>query len=372
MRTDWLKFASIADLPDGSTANTLLRPFVWRLMRGEDLAMSEAAELMRILLDQNRTNAEQIAAALIALAIKGETAEELAGMATVMRERAESFPIRKQKFIDIGGTGSSSAKVFNVSTAAAFVVAGAGLAVAKRSDRRVLSATGSVEVLESLRVRLNFKKDAGGAAKAREMAATTFEGAGICFLSASAFHNSLARVANVRSRLGLRTTFNLLGVLANPARPPFQIVGVWHRSLLEPVAEALALLGVKRAWVVNGADGLDEITLTRETFVAEVNDGNIKTFTVEPEDFGLKRSSIDNLKIKTAAESAKIIQEVLAGTRRDQARALVLMNAAAALYVAGLAKSEIAAARLAEQSIDSDSARQKLVRLVTATSGERT
>lgn len=362
-----MKFAPLTALPEGGTANTLLRPFVWRLMRGEDLSKLEAAEFMRILLDNDRTNVEQIAAALVALAIKGETGAELAGMAAVMRERAEPFPIRKTRFVDIGGTGASAAKVFNVSTAAAFVVAGAGLPVAKHSNRRVSSASGSVEVLEALRVNLNFKKEEGGAAKSREQAMTCFEGTGLCFLSAAAFHGAVNRVANVRSKLGLRTTFNLLRPLSNPAKPVYQIVGVWHHSLLEPIAEALASLGSKRAWVIHGADGLDEITLTGATFVAEVNNGKVNTFTIEPEDFGLQRGRLENLRVESAAESAQIIRQILEGKRRNEARNLVVLNAAAALLVSGMAKTPIQATRLAEQSIDSDSARVKLERLVMTT-----
>lgn len=367
MKTDWLKFAPLATLTEGNTANTLLRPFVWRLMQGEDLTQSEAAEFTRIMLDQNRTNAEQIAAGLVALAIKGETGEELAGMATVMRERAEKFSTRKQRFADIGGTGASTTKLFNISTAAAFVAAGAGLSIAKHSSRRVGGSSGSVEALEALRVRANFKRENGGVAKSRELAMETFESAGICFLSATAFHSAMSRVANVRSKLGLRTSFNLLGSLSNPAQPPFQLVGVWHHSLIQPMAEALALLGVKRAWVVHGADGLDEITLARETFVAEVANGQINNFNITPEDFGIKRAALVNMRVKNSVESGRIIQEIISGKRRDQARSVVVLNAAAALLISGVAKGEMSAAQLAEQSIDNGAAKQKLELLVALT-----
>lgn len=366
-KTEWLKYANLAALPNGSAGDTPLRPFLWRLMRGENLSQSEAAEFMRQLLDKDRTNVEQIAATLTALAIKGETAEELAGMAQIMHERAERFPVRKTKIADIGGTGASPTKTFNVSTAAAFVAAGAGLSIVKHSNRRVASLSGSTEVLEALRVRLNYKIGDGGEAKSRETAATAFDGAGIAFLSAAAFHGAVNRVANVRHKLGLRTTLNLLGVLTNPARPAFQVVGVWHTSLLQPMAEALNLLGVKRAWVVHGADGLDEITIARETLVAEVNNSKITTFTIEPEDFGIQRAPLDGLKTETPAQSAALIAEVLSGKRHDAARSLVVLNAAAALFISGTAKNEMYAARLAEQSIDSDSARVKLERLIMAT-----
>jgi anthranilate phosphoribosyltransferase len=366
-KTDWFKFSALPDLPPGSAADTHLRPFLWRLMRGEDLSAPEAADFLRALLDRERGSVEQIAAALVALAAKGETAEELAGMATVMRERAAGFETRKQKFIDISGTGSSRTKTFNVSTVTAFVVAGAGLAVAKQVSRRVSSSTGSAEALEALGVRLHFPKDEGGEKRARENAYTAFVGAGLGFLPAQAFHQQMNLIASVRRKLGLRTTFNLLGALVNPARPPFQIVGVWHPSLLAPVAEALSALGVKRAWVVHGSDGLDELTIAGETNVVETADGKLNHFTVTPEDFGLKRGKIENLRVDSAEASAQIIREILIGKRRDEARNLVVLNAAAALFVGGAAKSEMQAARLAEQSIDSDSARVKLERVVMTT-----
>lgn len=366
-KTDWFKFAALPALPPGSAADTPLRPFLWRLMRGEDLSAEEAADFLRALLNRERSSVEQIAAALVALAAKGETSEELAGMATVMRERAANFETRKQKFIDVSGTGSSGAKTFNVSTAAAFAVAGAGLSVAKQVNRRVSSQTGSAEALESLGVRLHFSRDEGGETRARENAYATFNGAGIGFLPAQAFHPQMNSVSNVKRKLGLRTTFNLLGALVNPARPPFQIVGVWHPSLLAPVAEALAALGAKRAWVVHGSDGLDELTIAGETIVVEASEGKLNRFTVTPEDFGLKRGKIENLRADSPEGSVQIIREILSGKRRDEARALVVLNAAAALLVGGAAKSEMQAARLAEQSLDSDSARIKLERVVMTT-----
>lgn len=366
-KTDWLRHSTFPALPGGSSADTPLRPFLWQLMRGEDLSQTEAADFLRALLNIRRVNVEQIAGALVALAAKGETAQELAGMAQVIRELSAKFETRKQKFIDISGTGASFNKTFNISTASSFVIAGAGLAVAKQVNRRVMSATGSAEVLEALGVKLNYKNEEGGDSRSREAAMTAFNGTGLCFLSRAAFHNQLNLIASVRSKLGIRTTFNLLGTLSNPAQPPFQIVGVWHPSLIDPVAEALLLLGVKRAWVVHGADGLDEITLTGETYVVEVAEGKLNRFTIEPEDFGLKRASLDNVRAKTAEESAQIIKDVLGGKNRDEARSLVVLNSAAALFVGGVAKSQIQAARLAEQSIDSDSARIKLDRLIMTT-----
>jgi anthranilate phosphoribosyltransferase len=177
----------------------------------------------------------------------------------------------------------------------------------------------------------------------------------------------LRRVGDIRRSLGVRTSLNLLGPLSNPAGAPKQIVGVWHRSLVEPMAQALSLLGTEKAWVIHGGDGLDEITLSRETYVAEVSKNRFKTFTVEPETFGLKRGKIEHLHANSPEESAKIVMEVLQSKRRDEARSLVVMNAAAAIYVGGLAKDLSHAARIAEQAIDSGQAEHKLDRLIQTT-----
>src|SRR5713101_3769990 len=248
-----------------------LRSFLPRLMRGEDLSRAEAAQLLDALLDPEATDS-QIASALIALRLKGETFEELAGLAEAMRERAVRITSRHACFIDTAGTGSSAVKTFNVSTAAAFVIAGAGLAVAKHGSRAATSRCGSADVLEALGV---------NTAAPLETVERCLDEHEICFIFAPLFHTATARVAHVRRELGVRTTFNLLGPLTNPARAPFQIVGVWHRSLLERVASALARLGVKKAWVVHGADGLDEITIADKTYVAACSSaGDVETFTL--------------------------------------------------------------------------------------------
>ena len=228
----------------------------------------------------------QIAAALIALTAKGETVDELAGMAEAMRERATPLHSRHERFIDTAGTGSSAAKRFNVSTAAAFVIAGAGLPVAKHGARAASSTSGSADVLEALGV---------NTAASPDVVERCLNDHGICFIFAPLFHRATARVAQVRRDLGVHTTFNLLGPLTNPAHAPFQLVGVWDHSLVERVASALALLGVKQAWVVHGADGLDEVTITGETFVAACSARTgVETFTISPEDFGLQRRSVDS------------------------------------------------------------------------------
>lgn len=325
-------------------------------MRGEDLSAKDAAQFFRTLIDPN-VGSNQIAAALTALTAKSETHEELAGMADVMRSAAIKIKSPKNA-VDIAGTGSSAAKTFNVSTAAALVAAGAGVVVAKQSNRAVTSKTGSADVLESLGVK---------PASEAQIAQASVSGAGLTFLFAPKFHPALRRVADVRGRLGIRTCLNLLGLLANPAQVSRHLIGVWHKSLVEPMAKAIAMLKAENAWVVYGNDGLDEITLSGKTFIAAVKGGEVKPYLISPTDFGLRAAKTDHLKVATPKESAAIIRDVLESRRRDEARSLIVLNAAAAIYLAGLAKDPVQAARLAEQSIDSGMAQARLDRLIQVT-----
>jgi anthranilate phosphoribosyltransferase len=342
------------------TGNLDLRETTMRLVRGENLSRTEAANFLDTLLDPAATDT-QIAAALIALTAKGETVEELAGMAEAMRERATPLHSRHEGFIDTAGTGSSGAKRFNVSTAAAFVIAGAGLPVAKHGARAASSTSGSADVLEALGV---------NTAAAPDVVERCLNDHGICFIFAPLFHRATARVAQVRRDLGVHTTFNLLGPLTNPARAPFQLLGVWDHSLVERVASALVLLGVKQAWVVHGADGLDEVTVAGETFVAECSAlADVKTFTISPEDFGLQRRSFTQRR-EGPAENARVIHAILDGKKNGNfavARDLVVINAAAALYLAGVANDFQNATVVARESIDNGRAASKLEALIRET-----
>ena len=334
-----------------------LRSFLPRLMRGEDLSRAEAAQLLDALLDPEATDS-QIASALIALRLKGETFEELAGLAEAMRERAVHITSRHACFIDTAGTGSSRVKTFNVSTAAAFVIAGAGLAVAKHGNRAASSRCGSADVLAVLGVNVS---------ASAEVSEKCLNEIGICFMFAPLYHGATARVASVRRELGVQTTFNLLGPLTNPAHAPRQIIGVSNRDSVEPLASALALLGTERAWVVHGADGLDEVTITDKTFVAEARHGEVRRFEISPEDFGFERIALDGLSSGDAEVNAGVIRAVLSGERQDAARALVIVNAATALRVGGVASDLREGTQLAQQSIDSGEAQKKLDQLVRAT-----
>ena len=341
-------------------ANFPLRQYLPRLLSQENLTRLEAAALLAALLEDDSTDA-QIAAALVALAAKGETVEELAGMADALRERAVRVNSCHTAFIDTAGTGSSPAKTFNVSTGAAFVIAGAGLPVAKHGNRAASSKSGSADVLVALGVNVS---------ALTKVSEDCLNDIGICFMFAPRYHGATARVAGIRRELGVHTTFNLLGPLSNPARAPRQIIGVWRRDLVELLAKVSATVGTERTWVVHGEDGLDEITLAGKTFVAEAHDGLVKTFEVTPKDFAQSESSLDHLRGGDADANAQIIRDVLSGKRRDEARALIVINAAAALFVGGKAETLIDAARLAQESIDSGAAKMKLEQLIKATNAD--
>ena len=321
-----------------------------KLIARRDLAQGEAAALLEAMLGDNTTDA-QIAAALVALAAKGETEEELAGFAETMRARSARIPTKHAVFVDTCGTGGSGAKTFNVSTAAAFVVAAAGVPVAKHGNVGVTSKSGSADVLRALGVRVDLPS---------ERVAEIFDEIGICFMFAPLHHAATKRVAMIRRELGVRTIFNLLGPLTNPADAPFQVIGVSSEPGCEKVAKALARLGTKRAWVVRGEDGLDEITLAAATVIHEATGEGVHQFRLSPEEFGMSKTPLDGLRGGTAEENAAVICSVLSGERTDSARDLVLVNAAASLYVTGQAENLQAATRKAAEVLSGDLAMMKL------------
>lgn len=341
------------ELPQGSG----LRLLIARLVRGENLPRHDASQFLGCLLDGVATDA-QVAAGLVALAIKGETVDELVGIASAMRSRAVRLRASHERFLDTAGTGSSSAKTFNVSTAAAFVIAGAGLAVAKHGNRAVTSRSGSSDALAALGVGITASPD---------ISEKCLNEIGVCFMFAPLYHLTTARVAAIRRELGVRTIFNLLGPLTNPAGAPYQVVGVSKAALVEPIAQTLAALGTKRAWVVHGLNGLDEVTLAEKTLVAEASGGEVKRFELDPTDFGLRRASLEHLSCQDAQSSARIIHEIFYRQRHDAARDLVIANAAVGLFVAGMAEDLRTAAKLAAASIDDGAAAAKLAELVKAT-----
>lgn len=326
-----------------------------KLIARQDLAQPEAAALLEAILAEDATDA-RIAAALIALAGKGETEEELAGFAQTMRARCARVTSRHQLYVDTCGTGGSGAKTFNVSTAVAFVVAAAGVPVAKHGNVGVTTKAGSADVLGALGVKVDLAP-----ARVNEI----FDEIGICFMFAPLHHAATKRVAMVRRELGVRTIFNLLGPLTNPAGAPFQVAGVSNEAACEKVARALARLGTQRAWVVRGEDGLDEITLAGKTIIHAASPEGVDRFEIAPEDFGLRRAALEKLRGGSAEENAAIIRDVLEGKRADEARDLVLINAAATLYVAGAAQKFDAAVELAARVVETGEALAKLQALQT-------
>jgi anthranilate phosphoribosyltransferase len=334
-----------------------LTQFIARLVRREDLSRDEAEQLLESLLDAEATDA-QIAAALVALAAKGETVEELTGMASGLRARAVRVNANHPCFIDTAGTGSSRAKTFNISTAAAFVIAGAGLPVAKHGNRAASSKSGSADLLTALGVHVS---------AIPSVSENSLNEIGICFMFAPLYHGATARVAGIRRQLGIHTTFNLLGPLSNPAGAPRQIIGVFRHDLAERLARVLAALGTEHAWVVHGEDGLDEITLAGKTHVAEARNGEVRTFEITPRDFGFEVRELDHLRGGDTEANAAIVRAVLEGKRDDEARALVIMTAAAALLLGGVVEDLREGAARAAEAIDSGAALGKLERLIRAT-----
>ena len=337
---------------------TELHDFLVRLVRREDLTRAEASSLLSALLDESASDA-QIAGTLIALTTKGETVEELTGLAEGLRSRATSVRCNHQCFIDTAGTGSSRSKTFNISTAAAFVIAAAGLPVAKHGNRAASSKSGSADVLTALGVNVSALP---------ELSERALSEIGMCFMFAPLYHSATARVAGIRRQLGVQTTFNLLGPLSNPAGAPRQIVGVWRKDLVNKIASALAALGTERAWVVHGEDGLDEITLAGKTTIAEARNGSVHMFEISPEDFGLTTQELDGLRGGDPDCNATIVRSVLDGSRKDQARALVVMNAAAALVVGDVVSDLREGSQLANNVIDDGAALRKLDELARITS----
>ncbi|MGH9833487.1 MAG: anthranilate phosphoribosyltransferase [Blastocatellia bacterium] len=328
----------------------MLTELLNKLIARQNLAQMEAATLLDAILAEDVTDA-RIAAALIALASKGETEEELAGFAQTMRSRCARVASKHSVFIDTCGTGGSGAKTFNVSTAAAFVVAAAGVPVAKHGNVGVTTKAGSADVLRALGVKVDL---------APERVNEIFDEIGVCFMFAPLHHAATKRVAMVRRELGVRTIFNLLGPLTNPACAPFQVAGVSNEAACEKMARALSRLGTQRAWVVRGEDGLDEITLSGKTIVHAASPEGVDRIEVTPEDFGLRRAPLEDLRGGSAEENAAIILSVLEGRRKDAARDLVLINAAAALRVAGASDDLRRAVELAAQTIETGAALAKL------------
>ena len=328
------------------------------------LSREQARAVMSSILASEATDA-QIAALLVALHMKGETVEEIVGFAEAIRAAAAPLPRHRDSALDVSGTerdalvdtcgtGGDAAGTFNISTATAFVVAGASVRVAKHGNRSVTSNCGSADVMEALGININLPP---------ARVAASLDQVGLAFLFAPAMHSAMKYVQPARRELRLRTVFNLLGPLTNPARASAQVVGVYSKELVEKVAQALCMLGLNRALVVHGSDGLDEITISGATHVAEVRNGRVTTYDVSPEQFGFSSAPLESLNGGDAHANAEIIEGILGGEKSPK-RDVVLLNSAAALVAAARADSISDALPLATQSLDSGAAQRKLKALI--------
>lgn len=335
-----------------------LKEFLPRLATGATLTETEAEAAFHIIMSGEAT-AAQIGAFLIALRMRGETVDEITGAARIMRSKATRVNAPAGA-IDTCGTGGDSSGTFNISTGAAIVAAAAGVPVAKHGNRAATSKSGSADVLQALGVNLD--------ADMRHVEKAMNE-AGIGFLMATRHHSAMRHVGPVRTELGTRTIFNLLGPLSNPAGARRQLLGVYAKEWVEPLATVLGRLGAERAMVVHGSDGLDEITTTGRSYVAEYRDGKVSTYEITPEDAGLQRAHMDDLKGGDAEQNAQVIRDMLDG-KHGAYRDIVVLNAAAALMVADKAETLAEGAVIATNAIDDGRAKATLAKLVALTNQE--
>ncbi len=338
------------------------------VLENRDLDTTEMREVMMQIMTGKATDA-QIGGFLVGLRLKGETVEEITGAAQVMRELASSVSVSGEHLVDIVGTGGDSSGIFNVSTASTFVAAAAGASVAKHGNRSVSSKSGSADLLECAGVKLDLTS---------EQVALCVEEVGVGFMFAVNHHSAMKHAIGPRKQLGVRTVFNLLGPLTNPAKVPNMLLGVFDRQWLRPVAEVMKQLGGEHVLVVHSTDGLDEISVAAETWVVELKDGNISEYSVMPEDFGITRGSLKDLKVADAKESLEMIKQALSkvdkskggkskGASAGSASDMVALNAGAALYAAGVAGDLAEGVSLAQDAIGSGLAKAKISDLVAFT-----
>lgn len=327
----------------------MIKEAIGKLIEKVDLTRDEARQVMEEIMTGRATPAE-ISAYLVAMRAKVETIDEIIGSAEIMRMHATRIAYEGDKLLDTCGTGGDKSHTFNISTISALVAAGAGAVVAKHGNRAVSSKCGSADLLKELGVNIEAKP---------EVVERCLREAGIAFLFAPLLHESMKYAAPVRREIGIRTIFNILGPMTNPAGARHHLLGVFNADLTKPLALSLARLGSKHVLVACGKDGLDEITTTSETVISELKNGKVNTYKVKPSDFGIKKAKPSDLKGGDAAYNAKLTLELLSGKKGSQ-RDIVVLNAGAALYAADIAKDIKAGIKLAEESIDSGKALKKL------------
>lgn len=329
-----------------------MKAYIQKLNRRENLTQSEIEAVMQEIM-AGQAAQDDIAAFLLGLREKGPTVEEITGAARIMRRFVTGIKTRHQRVLDTCGTGGDKKNTFNISTITAFVVAGAGVVVAKHGNRSVSSPCGSADVLEAVGIKLDIEE---------QHLSECLDEVGIAFLFAQKLHPAMKNVAPVRKALGVETIFNVLGPLTNPARATHQIMGVYHRDLVEPMAHVLKNLGLRRALVVHGSDGLDEITTTGRTDVSEYNGGEVISYDISPEELGIALAKPGDLAGGDLSTHVKIFESILNGRKGPQ-RDIVVVNAAYALYIAEQVKNIDEGIQAAHHSIDSGKARRKLEEL---------
>lgn len=333
-----------------------------RISEKHNLSTEEMVDVMRQIMSAGATDV-QIGAFLLGMRMKGETIDEITGGVQVLREFASGVKVSGPHLVDIVGTGGDGANLFNVSTAACFVVAAAGGRVAKHGNRSVSSSSGSADVLEAAGVRLDITP---------EQVTRCVDELGVGFMFALMHHSAMRHVSLARKELGLRTLFNILGPMANPAGLGRQLIGVYDHKLCRPMVEVLQRLGSEHVMVVHSEDGLDEISLAADTYVAELKNGSISEYTLQPEQFGLERQSLDDLVVDGVDESLQLLTKALAGDqdeRSQRASQLVALNAGAALYVAGIADSVPGGVTLAREVLAQGAGLEKMRQLADMTQG---
>ncbi len=334
-----------------------MKEILSKLVAGNDLTKEEAMKAQEMILSGEATQS-QIACFLTALRMKGETLDEITGLAMVLRDKANTISPKVDNYVDFVGTGGDCTYSFNISTTSAFVVAAAGVPVAKHGNRSISSKSGAGDVLEALGVNISADPD---------VVEKCVEEVGIGFMFAPHFNPAMKYVGPVRKEMGIRTVFNILGPLSNPSRAKAMVVGVYSPSLTEVIAGTMANLDVKRGFVVSGEDNMDEFALTGSSTVSEIKDGKVETYEITPEQFGLKRCKIEDLQGGDGTVNAQITKDILSGKERGAKREIVLLNAGAALYIGGKAESIEEGIRIAGETIDSGKAMETLEAMVKAT-----
>ena len=333
----------------------MIKQSISELIDGNDLSMEEAMGVMEIIMNGDATSA-QISAFITALRFKGETPEEIAGMARIMREKSVSVHINNP-VLDTCGTGGDGANTLNISTATGLLVSSAGITVAKHGNRAMSGSTGSADVLEAagINIELNAKQ-----------VTSCVENGGIGFMFAPMHHSAMKHAIGPRRELGLRTLFNVLGPLTNPASAPNQVIGVFDKKWLTPLAETLNRLGSKHVLVVHSEDGMDDISISAKTFISELKNNEINNYEISPDDFGIKNFNISDLSVKNIDESLAMMKSVL-DNNNDAAKAIVSLNAGAAIYASGISDSINAGVEMAINIIESGAAKKKFEMLIQHT-----